>query len=263
MKGAEEHNEVHYTARDQMDETRMHRETIEELLRRNADIEARNTEGQTALHCASAAGQTECMDALVNVDRACTESADIMARTTKDGWSPLHFATSSGFSSAVRFLLTCKANPNSRTVHDRTSLHLAAHHGWQKPAELLLAAGADPRIKDGVGRTAFTTASQAKRYKISMLLNNAREAFDEIRAAVLQMNNKQEDAMEYVLTKVGESGYYGLIQDIERQKNNKQWMERLVAKNGKYSVLGALVRLFDVAYRHKNQLGGINNTSAF
>jgi len=64
----------------------------------------------------------------------------------------LHLLAKRGDASAVRWMLDHGADPNARWMHwdaEVTPLHLTSFSDCDECARLLLAAGADPRVRDG------------------------------------------------------------------------------------------------------------------
>lgn len=54
------------------------------------------------------------------------------------------------------------SDPNSQAHDKRTALHRAAFNGHVEVCEMLLKAGADPRVKDKMGETCFDVATDPK-----------------------------------------------------------------------------------------------------
>ena len=73
---------------------------------------------------------------------------------------------------AVRVLLKAGADPNRRW-NGRSPLHYAAHKGFAEIADLLLEAGADPRLRDRDGYDAAQTADRAGHHEIAERLRGA------------------------------------------------------------------------------------------
>jgi ankyrin repeat protein len=108
---------------------------------RSADRGSRKTNGNA-------------LDLLAALSLGDLETADRLARDTPEllrSGGVLHLATKRGDDRAVQWLLDHGADPNTKwTYYDArlTPLHLAAWHGRLAIARRLLAAGADPRIRD-------------------------------------------------------------------------------------------------------------------
>ena len=63
----------------------------------------------------------------------------------KQGWRPLHSATSAGHEPIARLLISLGAGVNAATAQQRTALHYAASKGQRELVELLLQHGAEVR----------------------------------------------------------------------------------------------------------------------
>jgi ankyrin repeat protein len=138
---------------------------VQVLLRpREVDVDAEDVEGCTALHHASAAGQTESVRLLVKAG-AYVEAEDaytLFLRHTQY-WSPLHYASAMGQAGVVRLLLGQGVKPDQTWVLLRPQaqpLHVACEHGHVEVVRLLLDAGADETKTNENDRTPFIRAVQ-------------------------------------------------------------------------------------------------------
>jgi len=111
---------------------------VKQFLADGADINAKidDTDGDTPLNCAAAAGQNEVAELLI------TNGADV---NTKDdfGWAPLHSAAMNGHIEIVKLLIANSADVNTKDDKGATPLHDAAEEGYKELVELLIAKGAD------------------------------------------------------------------------------------------------------------------------
>ena len=136
-----------------------HTEVARFLLDRGADLSFRSYMGGTALHWAYFSGSRALIEML---ERA---GADGGARDDSLGCTPRAFAICApinwGFLELVRKRLI--EDPTLANLMDgRTSpLHEAARAGHAAIVQLLLAAGADPALRDGAGKTALEVAGEA------------------------------------------------------------------------------------------------------
>ena len=124
-------------------------DVIETLLSRGARINAKNTQGDTALHLAvrqEGSRQRRAVEMLAN------GGATIDAKA-KDGATPLRVAVKGGCAEMATFLMSIGADPNARDGQGRTPLHWAVANGNRGLAETLLQNGADLHAVDKDGAT--------------------------------------------------------------------------------------------------------------
>jgi hypothetical protein len=160
--------------------------TAAELLleSRGADIEVRDSYGQTPLCLAASSGHEATVKLLLEA-RADIEAKDSSGRT------PLSLAASSGHEATVKLLLEARADTEARVkllfearadteikeVKDssgRTPLCLAASSGHEAIVKLLLEARADTEAKGSSGRTPLSWAASSGRNAVASLLQSFR-----------------------------------------------------------------------------------------
>lgn len=107
-------------------------------------VDAANAAGETPLMMAALRGQMEL--ALKLLDRG--------AQINREGWTPLHYAASGPESRMLSLLLERGAKVDSLSPSRSTALMLAARYGSEGSVDLLLARGADARLRDDRNRTA-------------------------------------------------------------------------------------------------------------
>ena len=134
----------------------------------NADLDARNESGDTALHRAVETGMRQLLEALL------VRGADARART-KNGEAALHLAALHPDPVFTDLLLAARADPRARNADGETPLHWAALSGHIVVVQRLLARGADARQKTAKGETARDYARREGHAEIAKLL----ERFDQ------------------------------------------------------------------------------------
>ncbi|WP_176025981.1 ankyrin repeat domain-containing protein [Robbsia andropogonis] len=77
------------------------------------------------------------------------------AKVDKPGWTPLHYAASTGDDTIVTMLLDAHANVDARSPNDTTPLMMAARGGYASTIQLLIKRGANPLVKNQLGMTAL------------------------------------------------------------------------------------------------------------
>jgi uncharacterized protein len=105
------------------------------------------------------------------------DKADVnAAETNKYGGTPLHWAVRHGRAEAAKHLLAKGADARVANARNgQTALHvLARHHDDVALAEMLLAKGVDPAVKDRFGKTAREYAEQGGRTAVLARLTAVR-----------------------------------------------------------------------------------------
>ena len=118
-----------------------HADVVRVVLGHGAQVNARDSRGQSPLYLASWKGHRTAAETLLD------GGAEVDARE-QNGWTPLMIGSAEGFSNIVEFLLERGANPNLRNVYGRTALHYAAMYGYSNIVERLLTHGADAAIRE-------------------------------------------------------------------------------------------------------------------
>jgi ankyrin repeat protein len=81
---------------------------------------------------------------------------------TDYGSTPLHLAAMNADPGPLQALLAAKANLHARDQEGSTPLHMAAYTSRTKNAQLLLEAGADPTLKNNIGRDVGSMARKVR-----------------------------------------------------------------------------------------------------
>jgi hypothetical protein len=127
------------------------------LLQLGGDANARDHEGQTAMHFAAAGGFVRMVRCLLSP----LANADPDARD-EQRYTPLHLAALNGHADVVELLIgTGRVDVNAQTAEGLTPLHAALAGGFARCGELLIDAGAKGAALDGLGRTPFAVAKDA------------------------------------------------------------------------------------------------------
>jgi len=141
---------------------------LELVERGQADLGARNAEGDTALHRSVEIGLRRLLEVLL------ARGADAHART-KNGEAALHLAALHPEPIFTDILLAAGADPRARNADGETPLHWAALSGHIVVAQRLIARGADPKLRTVKGFTARDYARREGHAEIARLL----ERFDQ------------------------------------------------------------------------------------
>ena len=122
------------------------------LISAGADVLAASTDGMTALHLAAREGHVHIVRLLASTPDFYRPDLDLK---TADGWTSLHMAARQRHASVVRYLvdecsrteLQMEVNINARTSDGRTALMIAAENGFLEGASILLEQGADASLR--------------------------------------------------------------------------------------------------------------------
>ena len=117
------------------------------------NVEIRTVKDESPLMIAALKGHLELVKKLID------RGADI----NKTGWAPLHYAATTGQLAIMQLLLDQNAYIDAESPNGTTPLMMAAHYGTPEAVKLLLAAGADPSLKNQLGMTAIDFANRANR----------------------------------------------------------------------------------------------------
>ena len=117
------------------------------------DVDAANGSDETPLMMAALKGQKEFVDLLLARDAA----------VNKTGWTPLHYAATSGQVAIMKQLLDKYAFIDAQSPNGTTPLMMAAMYGSIDAVKLLLDEGADITMKNQQGMTALDFARRGNR----------------------------------------------------------------------------------------------------
>ena len=136
---------------------------VKALLKKGADVNAKDTKGVTSLVYAVAGGYEKIAKMLID------GGADVNA-IANDGRRALYIAVARGDLEIVKLLIKSNADVNIKDGHSSTVLHTAAVWDRQEIAKLLIEAGADISLLDGEGRGTLDLAQWWSSEKTARLL---------------------------------------------------------------------------------------------
>jgi uncharacterized protein len=117
------------------------------------DVNALNEKGESALMLAALKKRQDLAERLIK------KGADV----NKTGWTPLHYAATSGHLAIISLLLENSAYIDAESPNGTTPLMMAAMYGTPEAVRLLLEEGADPKLKNQQNLTALQFAQRANR----------------------------------------------------------------------------------------------------
>lgn len=123
-------------------------------------IELANAAGETPLMMAALRGRLDWTRQLVGMG----------AKVRREGWTPLHYAASGPNAEVVRFLLDQGADINAIAPNGASPLMMAARYGAEDSVRLLVARGADKRVRNSLNQSAVDYARIAGREFLLPLL---------------------------------------------------------------------------------------------
>ncbi|HEY3827204.1 MAG TPA: ankyrin repeat domain-containing protein [Bryobacteraceae bacterium] len=126
--------------------------TLRLLVQKNADVNAVQADGTTAIQWAAYRNDLEMAVSLI------AAGADVKL-ANRDGATPLWLAAENGSARMIGKLLEAGADPNERTLNGETPLMMASRNGNVAALDLLLDHKADPALKENLrGTTALMWA---------------------------------------------------------------------------------------------------------
>lgn len=117
---------------------------------RDINLDARATNGDTALMMAAFTGNKPAVEALL------ARGAEV----NQTGWTALHYAAAVGNNEIVQLLLEQHAYIDAESPNKTTPIMMAARGGYILTVKLLLDEGADATLKNDLGMTAIDFARQ-------------------------------------------------------------------------------------------------------
>jgi ankyrin repeat protein len=114
------------------------KQEVERLLKEGANVNSKNSDGETPLHKAVSAEMAELL---------ISAGADMEAIEDHENFTPLRQASANGALDVVKTLISRGAKVDSADKNGSTALHWAVAFGNLPVAELLLSKGANPNAK--------------------------------------------------------------------------------------------------------------------
>jgi ankyrin repeat protein len=93
------------------------------------------------------------------------------AQVNREGWSPLHYAATGPEPKTVTLMLDKGAHIDAVSPNRTTPLMMAARHGPEESLDLLIARGADSRLRNDKGLNAADLARQVGRESLAARLD--------------------------------------------------------------------------------------------
>ncbi|MCE3232280.1 MAG: uncharacterized protein K0R98_537 [Rickettsiaceae bacterium] len=137
--------------------------TVKSLVTQGADLDTRDSAGQTPLHSALYHGYTDIAAFLIE------KGSDLEIKDNRGG-TPLHWAAINSSADNTLLLLKHEANPNVTDKFEMTPLNWAVAKGNAANVKALLENGADKTLKNSRGKTALDYAKERKYTDIMKLL---------------------------------------------------------------------------------------------
>lgn len=188
-------------------------------------LEAKNQDGQTVVHLASQLGHNEIVDKFILLH------ANVNCRDT-EGNTPLHYASQSNLPSTVRILITAGgANVQLRnTKTGRVPLHEAAERGLMDVVLVLLSLNAPVRPRTIDNETPAELARKSGHLEVERLLKNYKSARARSQRkdwyhgtlgraealAILKQQEKKDGAFLVRLSESNKDGYVLTMMSVEQ-----------------------------------------------
>ena len=128
-------------------------QAVQALLQADADVNAQDEQGSTALMMAAYQNHVGVVKALIAAD------ADVNKQDNAIGNTALMFAVIQGHVDSVKALIAAGADVEKQNEHGNTALMMAAYHNHVNIGKELLRAGADVNAQNEQGNTALMIAT--------------------------------------------------------------------------------------------------------
>jgi ankyrin repeat protein len=139
---------------------------FEEYLKQNGSAKLRRNRENLLHLAASLGGHKPIVELLI------ARGVEVNAQEDFFGWTPLHFAASSGYQSAAETLLANGAQANVKAQDFQTPLHLASANGHVDLTQLLIANEADINAMSNGGTPLYRAAEAGYTETAQLLIAN-------------------------------------------------------------------------------------------
>ncbi len=143
-----------------------HTETVQELLRRGADVNEQNADGRTALMLAALAGRTSMLQTLLN-------NGAVVNATNAEGWTALMYAAWNGHTKIVQLLVRSGADVEAKNSAGGTALAHAVRNGHREAARVLRTGTAGAAAKKPSTKLAEVKTSRSRDVHSLVLLKSS------------------------------------------------------------------------------------------
>ena len=141
------------------------------LLRHGANVNARDSQGNTPLHFSVMNGNIDVTQYLIDNGANVNAAMDDGPTFLENGWTPLHIAAVKGNTQLLNILIENGSNINSTGTFNDTPLHAAVAKNNVNCVHILLERGADRTIKMHNGKSAEDIAKEKDNLEALRLLN--------------------------------------------------------------------------------------------
>ncbi len=204
---------------------------VNELLKARAAVDLPDENGQTALHIACKKGQIAIAKKLI------AAGASRVARDHQ-GRTPLMLLMEGGYGGTIDFLIIGDLNkPSSAGL---TPLHLAASQGMESWIEPLLKAGADPMVRDPMGRTCIERLledqlpidSFNRRYFVDCSKEERKEGANDVLEAFSRLNLRTQWSVKQFMRNIAKRLSPGTAHDAVDSATKKDPYFTIKPKDG-------------------------------